>query len=76
MPPIFRIEMFYGKHRSLELAERNLRALIRKHGASDGEITERRNALGRFSTRGHFFTFKLTIEEEAEEPEWEGAFDS
>lgn len=70
-----REEIFYGKHRSLELAERHLRELVRKYDADNGYIAARRNALRQFSYRGHYFTFVLEFIEE-EEIEFGGAFDS
>lgn len=47
----------YGKHRSLALAERHRRSLEIDPGGK-WEITARRNALGNFSQRGHYFTFE------------------
>lgn len=49
--------IIYGKHRSRTLAERHARDLSRKFDAPF-EIIARRRADGRYSTRGHFFTFE------------------
>ena len=47
----------YGEHRSRDLAERRARELERKYGVPY-EITERRDARGRYNERGRSFTFE------------------
>lgn len=48
-----------GQHRSQALADRHLRDIRREHPDSTVQETSRRNARGRFSMRGHFFTFEV-----------------
>lgn len=57
----------YGEHRSLELAERHRRQIER---VTEGQaaIVARRNAAGRYSPRGHYFTFRVDIP--IREKEW------
>ena len=52
---------FTGHHRNLELAQANLSRLIRKHGATSGEIVARRSSTGKFSARGRNFWFSLQL---------------
>lgn len=49
-------ELIIGFHRSRELAERHARKI-------NGKIVSRRNSSGKFSNRGHWFTFKLQPKE-------------
>lgn len=62
-----------GHHRSADLAERHRRALEQEYNAPV-EITSRRNAAGRYSSRGNTFTFEVT-EPEDDFVEFDG-FDS
>lgn len=50
-------DLIYGKHRSHALAERHARELAREFDAPF-EIIARRRADGRYSARGHYFTFE------------------
>ena len=77
------VRFIFSQHRSMALAFRHLQALRRQFPAPDFfvRIEARRNARGRFSGRGQFFTFGLyelerEEEEEEEEIEYAGAFDS
>ena len=79
-----------GKHRSIALAERHLRALSRENPGADVRIASRRNSLGHHSKNGHIFYFEIKKkrkikpppeppeppEEEFEEIELVGGFDS
>ncbi len=70
-----------SQHRTRELAERKRLRLRRKYPPPDYvvKITARRNAHGRFSSRGQFYTFKVyeVVEDEDEDDvEYGGAFDS
>jgi hypothetical protein len=52
MAKISNPSVVHGKHRSLALAERHRRAL-----GKNWRISSRRNAKGKLSSRGHYFTF-------------------
>lgn len=49
-----------GTHRNAKLAEKHLSALLRKYNPEKA-IMQRRNESGKFSERGHLFTFTLTL---------------
>ena len=57
------IKLFYGEHRSRELAERRARELQRENPTAKVEIVARRRADGRFSKHGTQWTFRATREE-------------
>lgn len=77
-----KIATIYGQHRSLALADQHRRQIEREFQELEPEsiisvfTTARRNAQGRFSKNGQFFTFEVYSEKEEEEPEYGGAFDS
>lgn len=48
-----------GTHRNEALAERHLRQLERENPNATVDIVARRNFAGRYSVRGHFFTFQI-----------------
>lgn len=48
-----------GTHRNEALAERHLRQLERENPNTTVDIVARRNFAGRYSVRGHFFTFQI-----------------